>query len=143
MASTATRRIAAPRPDRGVGRATPPRTPLRIVPTRRAGRGRGRIVRALPAAMVVVALLVVVAGQAMLAEGQVRLSSREQQLQTVQAANRQEELDVLQLETPSRIVAAATGRLHMVASSHVTQLPYVSLSTPLPTPVVTPVHGAR
>jgi hypothetical protein len=143
MASTAPRRVASPRPDRGVGRTTPSRPPLRVVPTRRAGRGRGRIVRALPAAMVVVALLVVVVGQAMLADGQVRLSGREQQLQTVQAEHRQEELDVLRLETPSRIVATATGRLHMVASSHVTQLPYVSLSTPLPTPVVTPLHVAR
>jgi hypothetical protein len=138
MASTATRRIASSRPDHDVGRSTPPRPPLEIVPSRRAGRVRGRIVRTLPAAMVVVALLVVVVGQALLADGQVRLSGLEQQLQTAQAEHRQQELDVSKLETPSRIVAAATGRLHMVAPSHVTQLPYVSLSTPLPTPVVTP-----
>ncbi len=137
MASTATRRIAS-RPDHDVGRTTPPRPPLQIVPSRRAGRARGRMVRALPAAMVVLALVVVVVGQAMLAEGQVRLSGLEQQLQTVQAEHRQQELDVSKLETPSRIVAAATGRLHMVGSGHVIQLPYVSLTTPLPTPVVTP-----
>jgi hypothetical protein len=92
----------------------------------------------IPIAMVVVALLAVVGGQAMLANGQVRLAALDQQLQLVQGVHRQVELQVSQLETPSRIVSAAVGQLHMVHPDSVTQLPYVSLSTPLPTPKVTP-----
>jgi hypothetical protein len=88
--------------------------------------------------MVVGALLAVVIGQAILANGQVRLSGLDQQLQTAQAQHRLNELSVSKLETPSRIVGYAAGDLQMVHPSHVTQLPYVSLTTPLPTPVVTP-----
>jgi cell division protein FtsL len=88
--------------------------------------------------MVVAALLAVVGGQAMLANGQVRLSALDQQLQIEQGFHRQVELQVSTLETPSRIVSAAVGQLHMVHPAHVTQLPYVSLSTALPTPAVTP-----
>jgi hypothetical protein len=91
--------------------------------------------------MIVVALLIVVGGQAMLANGQVRMARLDQQLQIVESQHRQQVLDVTGLETPSRIVGAATAQLHMVHPSHVIQLPYVSLRTPLPTPTVTP-HGA-
>jgi hypothetical protein len=91
----------------------------------------------LPVVMVVFALLAVVGGQAMLANGQVRMAGIEQKLQVAEAAHRQQVLKVTELETPSRIVGAATGELHMVRPSHVTQLPFVSLSTPLPTPNVT------
>jgi hypothetical protein len=87
--------------------------------------------------MVVMALLVVVGGQAMLADGQVRMARVDQQLQLAQSEHRQQVLDVTKKETPSRIVGAATAQLHMVHPSHVTQLPYVSLKTPLPTPDVT------
>ncbi len=64
------------------------------------------MVRYLPVAMVVVALLVVVGGQAMLANGQVRMARLDQQLQLAQSEHRQQELDVSKLETPSRIVGA-------------------------------------
>jgi hypothetical protein len=88
--------------------------------------------------MVVVALLIVVGGQAMLANGQVRMAGLDQRLAAAQNETRQQELDVSKLETPSRIVGSATAQLHMVHPSRVTQLPYVSLRTPLPTPTVTP-----
>jgi hypothetical protein len=88
--------------------------------------------------MVVVALLVVVGGQAMLANGQVRMAGIDQRLQIAQSEHRQQVLDVTRKMTPSRIVGAATAQLHMVRPSRVTQLPYVSLQTPLPTPTVTP-----
>jgi hypothetical protein len=88
--------------------------------------------------MVVMALLVVVVGQALLASGQVRLTNLDQQLQVAQGVHRQRVLGVTQRETPSRIVAAATGQLHMVHPSSDTQLPYVSLKTPLPTPTILP-----
>ena len=91
--------------------------------------------------MVVVALLAVVVGQALLANGQVNLSKLQHALTLEQSAHSQAELAVAQLETPSRIVAAATG-LGLVAQGsgglNLIELPYVSLSVPLPTPKVTP-----
>ncbi len=88
--------------------------------------------------MVVAALLAVVVGQALLANGQVRLAALQHQLTLEQSAHRQAELTDAKLETPSRIVADATTQLHMVAPASVVELPYVSLSVPLPTPKVTP-----
>ena len=92
--------------------------------------------------MVVVALLIVVGGQAMLANGQVRMARLDQRLQIAQSEHRLQVLNVTGLETPARIVGAATAQLHMVHPSHVIQLPYVSLRTPLPTPTVTPGRTA-
>ncbi len=92
--------------------------------------------------LVVAALLAVVGGQALLANGQVRLAALQHQLTLEQNMHRQAELAVAQLETPSRIVSAATGQLQMVRPSSVVELPYVSLSVPLPTPTVTPAPAA-
>ena len=85
--------------------------------------------------MVVTALLVVVVGQAMLASGQVRMSRLDQQVLIAQAAHRQQEVDLSLRETPARMLQSAKG---LVAPPHVTQVPSVSLHTPLPTPSVTP-----
>jgi hypothetical protein len=93
----------------------------------------------LPVAMIVGALLFVVVGQAMLANGQVRLANVQQQLSVEQGVHRQQELAVSRLETPARIVTAASGQLHMMRPSTVVQLPYVALSTPIATPDVTAV----
>ena len=60
--------------------------------------------------MVVAALLAVVVGQALLANGQVNLSNLQQELTLEQSAHSQAELTVAQLEAPPRIVAAATRR---------------------------------
>jgi len=87
--------------------------------------------------LVICALLAVVVGQAILANGQVRLSSLQHQLSLELAAHRQGELSVAQLETPARIVGAATGQLGMVHDD-VTELPYVPLTVPIATPKVTP-----
>jgi hypothetical protein len=126
------------------------RAPLRVVPTRsrrgiprgRPGVGRGKWLTMISVAMVVAALLAVVVGQALLANGQVDLSALQQQLTLEQSAHSQAELAVSQLETPSRIVAAASGQLHMVRPASVVELPYVSLSVPLPTPKVTPAPAS-
>jgi hypothetical protein len=131
------RRVAAPRPTSDPGRS-PRQVPLEVVPSRRRHTARRRLVKYLPVAMVVVALLVVVGGQAMLANGQVRMARVDQQLQLAQSQHRQQVLAATKKETPSRIVGVAITQLHMVHPSHVTQLPYVSLKTPLPTPNVTP-----
>jgi hypothetical protein len=86
--------------------------------------------------MVVAALLAVVVGQALLANGQVNLSNLQQELTLEQSAHSRAELAVAQLEAPPRIVAAAT-RDGLVTTNRI-ELPYVSLSVPLPTPKVTP-----
>jgi hypothetical protein len=87
--------------------------------------------------MVVAALLAVVVGQAVLANGQVKLAGLQHDMTLENSAHRQAELTVAKLETPSRIVAGATAQ-GMVAPSSVIETPYVSLSVPLPTPKVTP-----
>jgi hypothetical protein len=85
--------------------------------------------------IIVASLLAVVVAQALLANGQVRLSTLQHKLSLEQSSHSQAELAVEQLETPSRIVGAATtqGMVHPT----VTELPYVSLSVPLATPKVT------
>jgi len=88
--------------------------------------------------MVVATLLAAVVGQALLANGQVKLASLQHQLTAEKSVHRQAEVAVAQLETPARIVAAAQSQLHMVHWGSVVELPYVSLSVPLPTPKVTP-----
>jgi hypothetical protein len=91
--------------------------------------------------LVLCALLAVVIGQAMLANGQVRLAGIQQELQLEQASHRQQELDVSQRETPARIVAAASAQ-GLIHPAQVIELPYVPLSTPLATPKVAPAPPA-
>ena len=122
--ATATRRHAAGaaasaaprRAGRGTEAPSTRRAPLRVVPTRsrrgiRGGRtaaGRGRLLTVVSVCMVVAALLAVVVGQALLANGQVKLSALQHELTLEQSAHSLAELAVAQLETPARIVAAAT-----------------------------------
>lgn len=144
-AATAT----ATRAHRHVGSSQPRRwTPLRLVPgrSRRSGRGtrlfgNSRLLSVLSASIVVVSLLAVVVAQAMLANGQVRLSTLQHQLSLEQSTHRQAELAVSELETPSRIVGAATSQLGMT-HPNVVELPYASLSVPVATPHVTPAPAA-
>jgi hypothetical protein len=91
--------------------------------------------------LVVTSLLAVVVAQALLANGQVRLSSLQHQLSLEQSSHRQAELAVSKLETPPRIVSAAASQ-GMVHPANVFELPYVSLSVPVPTPKVTPAPAA-
>jgi hypothetical protein len=121
--------------------AHPSRPPgLEVVPRSEARRRRirrGRLIDIVAVCLVLSALLAVVIGQAMLANGQVRLAGLQQELALEQSSHRQQELTVAELETPARIVAAASEQLHMT-HQQVVELPYVSLSTPLPTPKVAP-----
>jgi hypothetical protein len=138
----AIRRVASSRVAADPGRNPSKRPPLRVVPRRRPGGARSRVVTYLPAIMVVVALLFVVVGQAVLANGQVRMAGLEQQLQAAQARHSAQEEGVSRLETPARIVGDATASGTMTRPDHVTQLPYVPLSTPIATPNVTPAPGS-
>jgi cell division protein FtsL len=141
--SPAVRRITSSRtgadPGRSIGDSdrTEKRTPLRLVPSRRRDGSRSRFVRYLPVALVVVALLFVVGGQAMLANGQVRLTRLEQQLQNTQAAHEEQVESVSRQETPARIVKDAMDQ-GMEHPAQVTQLPYTPLNVPLATPNVIP-----
>lgn len=131
---------------RHAGGSTPSRrwTPLRIVPSRTGQRGRigrllsnrRRVLNIVSVSMVVASLLAVVVAQALLANGQVRLTTLQHDLSLEQSAHRQAELAVSELETPSRIVSSATGQ-GMVHPANVIELPYVSLSVPVATPKVT------
>jgi hypothetical protein len=128
------------------------RVALRVVGPRRRGQGReprrilgrnpSRVLNIVSVSLVLGSLLAVVVGQALLANGQVRLSGLQGQLTLEQSSHRNAELAVAELETPSRIVAAASAQLHMVRPAQVIELPYVSLSTPLATPKVMPAATA-
>jgi hypothetical protein len=130
------------------GAAAPARrAPLRVVrpaggrsSSARSARRPSRLLITLSIVLVVGALLVVVVGQAMLASGQVRMSAVQHELSLEQASHRQKELAVAGLEAPARIISDATssGMVHPT----VTELPYVSLTTPLATPHVTPAPVA-
>ena len=138
------RRQAAGSSARSAETGSAHRTPLRIVGPHRRRRDRrnpSRLLNVVSASLVLGSLLAVVVAHALLANGQVHLSALQHQLTLEQSSHRQAELAVSELETPSRIVAAASGQLHMVRPTQVVELPYVSLSTPLPTPKVTP--GSR
>jgi len=119
--------------------------PLRLVPSRKGQPGRirqllanrRRVLNIASVSIVAASLLAVVVAQALLANGQVRLSSLQNQLSLEQSAHRQAELAVSELETPPRIVSSATSQ-GMVRPANVVELPYVSLSVPVPTPNVTP-----
>ena len=108
-------------------------------------RGRGPVAAAgavLAAGLVIGSLVLVVAGHAVLAEGQVRLSAVQSALSTAQAANGQDTLSLAALESRARIVAQAKDQLHMVEAGQIVELPYVPLGTPLPTPTVSPAPAA-
>lgn len=137
---------AAPVRRHAGGSSSPRRwAPLRPVPARKGEPGRirrltanrGRVLNLASVAMVVTSLLAVVVAQALLANGQVRLSTLQHKLSLEQSTHRQAELSVSELETPSRIVSSATGQ-GMVHPASVVELPYVSLSVPVATPKVTP-----
>ena len=118
---------------------------LRALPSRKSQPGRIRqllanrrtVLNIISVSLVVGSLLAVVVAQALLANGQVRLSSLQHELSLEQSAHRQAELAVSELETPPRIVSAAASQ-GMVHPASVIELPYVSLSVPVPTPKVTP-----
>jgi hypothetical protein len=133
--SAAARRVPSSRTAHESGRRSSP--PLRVVPGRRTGARRNRILTVVAASMVVLSLLVVVVGQAMLANGQVRLTAVEQKLALAQGLHRQAELQVASLETPSRVISEALGSLHLVNPAGISQLPYVVVTKPIPTPTIT------
>jgi hypothetical protein len=87
-------------------------------------------------AMVVSSLLIVIAGQAMLAEGQLTLTKLQNRLTQIAVNLPATQLQVARAETPSKIVTAAEDTQHLEPSNLATQLEAVTLNTPLPVPTL-------
>ena len=141
MSSTATarrpaqRRSPAPRPQ-----PAPKRSRLRVISGLSTTKGRRRTTEVLAVIVVCASLFAVVVGNAMLAQGQLRIGKISSQLAQEQATNRVSVLNVAALETPARIQQAATG-LHLVQPAQILQLPSVPLDRELPELKITPAGG--
>ena len=133
-AGVARRAVAAPQPRPSTTR----RPPLRIFepdPRRSPRRGlsrRGQLWLAV--AMVVSSLLVVVVGDAMVAEGQVRLAAVQTRIDGQSTLNKAMQTQVAGLAAPDRVVAQAISD-GLTAPPSVKDLPQVPLNVPLPVPV--------
>jgi hypothetical protein len=90
---------------------------------------------------VVASLLVVVIGDAMVAQGQVRISHIQMAIAADQASQKSTQVEVAELAAPDRVVAQgiADGQ---VANGSVTNLPQVPLDVPLPAPQTAPSAAA-
>ena len=119
----------------------PGRPPLRVfepVTRRRApGRGVRRSTVWVSGLLVVGSLLAVVVGDALVTEGQVRLSTTQGEVAAAAASQKALQVAVAQKAAPPVVVEQAKSQ-GMVAPSQVVYLPRVSLSVPLPIPQVTP-----
>jgi hypothetical protein len=125
-----------PRPD-----ARPSRPPLRVVgPVPRRSSSPRRAPRAriwISALLVVGSLLTVVVGDALVTEGQVRLSTAQDQLASAVATQKAAQVEVAEKAAPPVVVAQAKAQ-GLVAPNMVVYLPEVPLDVPLPTPQTAP-----
>ena len=141
MAPTATsaarRATAAPQ-----ARPASRRPPLRIFepePRRSTRRGPSRRAHIWFAVTLVAgSLLVVVVGDAMVAQGQVRMAGIQTKIVALQATQKAMQTEVAQLAAPDRVVAQGIA-LGLTAPAQVIDLPQVPLNVPLPAPKTTPV----
>lgn len=121
-------RAAAPRsaPRTAPNRKEPARPPLRVVRTAElSARGRRRRARLLGVAITVVVfggLFGLAVFNVLLAQGQVRLNDIEEKANAQQDRYERLRLEVAQLESPERVVAAAQERLGMVPPETVNYL---------------------
>jgi len=144
-ASVQSAALAAPRP---VPRRQPRPTPLRVVApgerTPQARLRRRRLVVFGLAALAVIGLFGLVAEHTVLAQQQFRLASLQGQAATEQARNQALQLQVAQLQSPSRIVSEARTKLGMVPPAGITYLvpgqkgaKVKGQATPTPTTILT------
>jgi hypothetical protein len=146
MAPTATA-TARRAPARSVPRSAPvapKRPPLRVLEPAPRRRKRTRAVRRstvwVSGLLVVVSLLAVVVGDALVAEGQVRLSATQSQLAAATVAQKTYQVEVAQKAAPPVVVAEAKSQ-GRVAPTLVVYLPQVPLTVPLPAPQTSPLPG--
>jgi cell division protein FtsL len=93
----------------------------------------------LAALLVIGSLMAVVVADDVIAQDQVSLSSAQQQVATLTNTHRELQIAVSLQQAPQRVVNTAEGQLGMVPPGQITDLPEVSLSTPLPVPQTTPI----
>jgi hypothetical protein len=84
-------------------------------------------------ALIVASLLSVVVGDAMIAQGQVRLASTQNEVSAAITAQKTYQVAVAQKAAPPVVVAEAESQ-GLVAPSTVVDLPQVPLDVPLPVP---------
>ena len=78
-------------------------------------------------------LLAVVVGDAVVAQGQIRLTQTQQAITAATATEKSEQVAVAGMAAPPVVVRAAEG-FGLVAPTSVVDLPTVPLNTPLPVP---------
>ncbi|MCL4448659.1 MAG: hypothetical protein M1483_06800 [Actinobacteria bacterium] len=128
--SVPTRTVSSKTSNPKVGAAKPP---LRVVgpPPKQHGKRYGlviklllntRIVIALSFMVLVGSLLMVVASHAILAEKQVTLDQKRLELSKLQSVNQNLKFQISQLQSPTRIIADAQGKFHMVIPNSVVYL---------------------
>ncbi len=131
---------SAPRPES----SRPRRPPLRVLEPHRRRKQATRSVRRstiwVSGALVVGSLFAVVAGDALVSEGQVRLATIQGQLAPAATAQKAYQVDVAQKTAPAVLVARAESQ-GMVANPHLVDLPYVPLDVPLPVPQTAAIPG--
>ena len=88
--------------------------------------------------MVVGSLLAVVIADAMVAQGQVRLSSLQTEINSQLTTQKAVQSEVAQLAAPDRVVAQGIN-LGLTAPAQVVDLPQVPLNVPLPAPDTSPL----
>ncbi len=142
--SAAARRAAFPDANRGSTvpdrRAAPRRPPLRILsPATRPKRRSGNRMLVLSAFFVIGSLMAVVVADDVIAQDQVGLASAQRQVATLTNTHRELQIEVSKQQAPQQVVKTAEGQLGMVPPGQITDLPEVSLSTPLPVPQTAPI----
>jgi hypothetical protein len=90
------------------------------------------------AVLVVGSLMAVVIGDDIIAQDQVSLSSAQQQVAALTNTHRELQIAVSVQQAPQAVVKTAEGQLGMVPPGQITDLPEVSLATPLPVPQTAP-----
>ncbi len=83
--------------------------------------------------LVIGSLMSVVVADAVVDQGQVRLSGIDAQITAAQAEHGRLELSIAEQSAPTRVVAVAT-QLGMAPAGGISELPQVSLGVPLPVP---------
>jgi cell division protein FtsB len=144
--SSAAARRAAAVPDSRRGSAAPdprqaPRKPpLRILsPATRSKPRRGnRVLMAVSALLVVGSLMAVVVADDVIAQGQVKLSAAQQQVNSLTNTHRELQTGVSVQQAPQMVVSVAESQLGMVSPGQITDLPQVSLTKPLAVPQTAP-----
>ena len=124
--------------------AGPRRAPLRVfepAPRRRSSpRAVRRATMWVSGLLIVGSLLAVVVGDALVTEGQIRLSTTQRQIAAAVAAQKSLQVAVAEKAAPPVVVKQARSG-GLVAPGQVVYLPRVSLSVPLPVPHTTPGPG--